>query len=1239
VRHLFTIFALIVSVVFYKAPRVKAGETPNSRQMIGLANAANVKLRSGLGDFHWRERQWLFNIGRQIRNPDELGAFPAQGEWNEFYAYIKAKFGAPYFPAALAGDFEGANVTSPIPAFIFGNEDANFFNEEGRLSEVPLWLFSDAGIGFPTTPEGQWNLAKQQRGVIDPNTGAQAIPAISAARSSQRIHWTSDTPHAKNYGSFQPIPVEALPECGAIESSGLLIPSYEIKMTALRTGVAVPSNHGTLSTDAQGRSVITYAGSCPDWTDNVADGHVQDIQIAGGYWIVFVFSGGDTTFDLYPLSEWIHGFYTGDGKLQRHDGGHYSRMIWAFVKDFRGTLAQRAKDDYEIEKLAFSFDEFFKRQYHLAPNLGFDVGDEIVTVYPRATVAADSELPGGSLLKFNVDQSSHTYTNGFVMSGMFAKATNLFEPITLEVLSGSKVVATLTLTPAEPEVTKYLTTAVKPEPLSVRVTSGARFTAPGEIIFEANELLEYTPNHFDAYLLLRLMATAGGSEGENPFLDGSGFDCETAAQLFKNYEKHGCVVNTAAAGVRTLVSAINANPVYDSMRRVMNEMFHTVHRREFLTYERDGQGRPVMRFKRYALGNHWADQFQNIAPSDESVESVIEGVEYVVRSHTGGYVIYGGTRFNHEQRFIGGTIKDFEANGDALLLEYEGIKPNAPKGGWSNEWLMSEEFHFYHPSDTSLWKESAYADWFTVGNRCHAYASNSTPGFPKELARVADIYPPHLGDGYRNLHLSPEVPSGYNFALGANSFGATDDFCKSCQVYVAPYEVISATVEFDAAGNDVVKLVFKEPFQADASAPSSWNQDAGSWSSAEVAALRAEPYRTTDNGLREYMLYQATNTHGSWKKGDSASWSDIQVIPDNPFGAIMPRFFFTSLVRKPYEDGNDIYDLHDSRITIDEFFKLEIRLNAWCEGAIDGFSTQPHICDGGTRPYDFSFASLCFNTVGKLYLGRGHGPMVNTELDAQTFNEFAACLDELYMFRLEGLMQFEIRTVDYVGEQQVQPTWGNAVCPPLGTNAAIWEGTPPGMSLVATGIFAGPAFGMNATSGAGLSSCQGATSSGPSPWASAFKQDIEYRYVAKSGYTNALSPNVQNLISNRAVGVWGTITRTTNADHKVETSVFSETSCSGSGGPGAFWNGSSGWKFENTETVQNESCVFLTGGTLSAGDPPPASFAVCTYPDGSVGSGTAEIPAGSSSASAVFNKLNEDDSAIIVVPMEEPLLV
>lgn len=1208
-----------MALTFPKAPRVKAGDSPLARQMAGLANAANVKHRCGLGDLHERLTYLCGNWARQIRNPDEFGNYPSEAEYYEIYALLNPINDIPTFPVFGPGEPEGLNLTCPPAVWAFGNETANLLDEESRLFDVNLWFHID---GPAQTLEEWWELRKQQCGVYDPTTGAQNAPAIAAARAAQNIFWNTRVPHNHTYGGFTPTPNILLNDCGTTEDTGSGIPSYEYFFTALRTGVSVPSHHGTLTTNGDGLSVITYAGSCPIGSDFYALGHVQGISRLHYYYLVFFEDG----FDILTRSDWIEGPYTGEGVLRRDSAELFSRAGYAFVNDFKGTDDQRANDDFDIEKVAFGFKEFHSGQYHLAPNIGYDTGLELAPVYPRATASAAQSIAAGTFLKFD-GTTSRSYTPGFFFSGCFAKASNLFEPVTLEVLSGSKVIARLTLSPSEPMALKYLSDGVFPEPLRVRLANDARFTSAGEIIFEANELYAYRPDHWDAYMLLRLSATKGGEEFAGSFLDGSGKDELNAPAIYANYARYGCVVNTAAAGVRTATTALNPNPVYDSMRRVINSLFRCVRRHELLSYGTDTQGRPVIRVKRYAFGlkNEKADIFEGIAPSYRGVSKIVEGVEYVVRSHTGGSITYNGIRYLHEKRFVGSKESTFDTDGDALLLEYEGIKPTAPKGGWSNEWVMDEEFHFYHPSSSSLWKLDSYADWYMRGNRCNTYQFS----MPSALARVADNVP--NPDSPLNLHLSPEVVSGYIYTQGSNST-ASPDFGSSCQIYKAPYELASVTVEFSATGDDVCVLIFKEPFQRDPSAPTSIDPNPLNWSPTEVANLRAEPYRTTDNGLREYFYYIATNTHGSWKVGDAAAQSFVQSLPDNPFGSIMPRLFFTSLARIPYLDGNDTWDSTDTRITTEEFIKLEWKLKAWCEGCIDGFSTVDHICGGASLPYDFTFENLKFYAFGGTDIGLAHGPLVNTDLDANTFNQIAECLDLLTMFRVEGgIMQLEARDVNYATFADVTANFGSGSCPPTSSVHAFWEGSPPAPVFTSYGSWV-PASTLPASSGAILTQCGPSGVSGILGIQSS-RQDFEYRYIVAAGFENAVPQLIKDLIDNNAVGVVGTITTETSFARRRDAVDFAETSCNvGTGdGPGAFADGPTGYAWD-TETHSETVCALITTGKIEAGDPPPGSFKICSYPDAGSGSGYSESTT-VSLRTKTFSKIADDSVAIISVPL------
>lgn len=1194
-----------------------------------MAERANVQHRSGLGDGHYRLCQYWVNWGRQVRMPDEFGNIPAMGELNEFYATLDPKNDIGSWPVSGPGEPEGANYQPPSNAFVFGIPEIGFGSEEDRISDPSVFLWNRID-GPPRDLEEWWELAKLQRGVIDPETGEQNCPAIQAAQSAQFLSYNNlISPNGKSWGGAFPAPVQLLSNCGSTADTGGGIPSYEIKFTALRDDVTVPANHGSVST-VGGRSVITYAGTCPAWTDDAADGHVQDIRRGPAFFVVFVLAGGVNAFDILLKKDWIEGPYTEEGKLFRYDGDHFGRAVWAFVKDFRGTDWQRDPDTFDIEKIAFSAEEFWSGQYHLAPNIGSEDGTGLSPAYPLARLSKIPNLPAGTIIPFNTGQDSHTYADGFVLSGIFAKATNLENSVTLEILNGAKVFARLMLSPDAPMAIKYFHDAIKPDPISVRLATPIVFVGgSGDISFEANELIEYKPDQnsgaWDAYLLLRLAATRGGNEDEGSFLDGSGIDADAATQIYTDYATLGCIVNTAAAGIRTIGNAVNPNPVFDSMRRVMNDMMRVVNRKGFLSYETDAQGRPVLRFIRYAIGtiHQKADQFQGIAPSYRPVEKIIEGVEYIVRSHTGGTITYGGVTFGHLQRFVAvAEVKDFSAKGDAILLEYEGIRADAPINGWSNEWVGSVETHFYHPSPTSLWKLDSYADWFVFGSRCCTYPR----AMPTELAHLADIVDPLAGGDFR-LHLSPEVPSGWTYF--ANSGGVTDDFCKSCQIYEAPYELASATVEFDAGGNDVVKLVFKAPFQRDAGAPATITRNAGAWSDGEIAALRAEPYRTTDNALREYMLWVATGINGSWKVGDAAALSDIQFLPDNPYGSIIPRFFFTSLARKASTRQPGVWDATDTRITIDELLKHEIKLKVFCEGCVNGVSSVNNICGGGSRPFDYLFEDLCFDAFGGDHIGRGHGPMMNTVLDAETFNQIGACWDLLNKFRLEGIMGLEAREVISSAWIDVTVSWGSVACPTTSSGQAWYDGSAPSPSVdTVTSWGGGP---LVATVGAALVSCGPNGLGGTSAGMIVNKTDIEYRYAPDITFQFALSLAAQQLVDEFSFGLVAVKSGFSVISQKHDVSQISDSQDCG-GFPNVFFDLTlnHGWYWTDITTDDADECALITSGKIEAGSPPGTTFAVCTRPI----SGTVqEVGIAGGFRQKSITVLSDERSAIIVVPI------
>lgn len=1214
-----------MSLSFYRVPLVEENQPLRSRDVAAMARALKKIDLSGVGNTVWRRVMWAYNAFRQLRNSDASGlVWPPQGEFFEIYQHLDPE-NDPAKIEAAPGEFEGLNLASIMPGFVFGGQ--NFTAEQFRMGDglVPLWF----GNRPASTPEEWWEVAKAQRGVVDPREGVQNVPALEAAASAHiSAGGNIVNPHGKSWGGVFPFPTE-ISNCGnSAEDS--TIPNFEIFFTALNDEVSTAGYHGTISTNGDGRKVITYAGSCPYFTEFVADGHVQAIIQAAKAYYVFIYLGGTFVVDVFPLADWLEGPYSGNAGLWRYDGGHISHALWAFVKDFRGTEAQRNPDTFDVQKLAFDFQRFFENQYHLAPNIGtFNGANEIQANYPTATIkgTAGQTISAGTFLPFvgSGKKGTHDYADGFVLSGYMAKASNISAPVTLEILNDEKIIGRVTLQPDGPAVVKYLT-AIHPEPLRVRVVSKVKFKASGQITFEANEIAEYKPDHFDAYMLLRLAATRGGFQGEGRFLDGSGVDDTGAKAIFDGYAQYGCVVNTSAAGVRSNENSLSENPVYDAMRRLTRHFSRIVNRRNFLSYEVSG-GKAILRFKRWAYGlnNQKADYFKFIAPDWRPVSEVIEGEEYVVRSHTGGSITYGGRKLGHNKRLIGQRgVSEFEIDGDAVLLVYDGIKSVARRKGWTNEWCMFMNFHHYHPSDTSLWKTDAYGDYFTWNNRAHIYSQDA----PTRLRRLATIFQAN----YPAAWSSPEVPDAYNYYGGANA-GADADFCSSNPIFKAPYDIESATVEFSQnEENDVVKLVFKSRFQTHPDAPASIDIDPETWSGGELSGLAAEDYRTDDNALRQYCALDRLGVHSTWKKGDDAVTSDLQILPDNPFACCIPHFFFAKLPEEPYADGNNKLDDHDSRVVIDNFMWWEIWLKSGCEGFVDGLTTAAFVCENAFgQPYDYLFENLINEANGKRIIGdfqTGHGPMVNTKPLASLYNEFARCINLLNKVQIHNLLEFQVRTLTYEGSASASAGWigtGGVNCPP-GASGAFWlDGCPPAASLVSTSVWAAATGVSGSASGTAGQCGPGGSAVGTF---STRTQD-EFRYAPLTNLENAIPDDIKDLIGAGHLSVWGTVTRSKSSSSKEITTDTSLTGCFT--GNGAFnIDSETGYIFVESQSEESETCVELNHGFSTQVNAPCGTFAACSQiVDGDVVQG---LKAGSV-ANITFLKKSDDSSAVCTIPL------
>lgn len=495
-------------IVFFRAPRVAAGQKVTSSQMSGLARSVNSRTLSGLGNMHWRLAYFWDKLVTQMRNPSADGfRWAPQSEWWDIYAYLQPESGAEW-PITGPGEPEGTNLANVLCQFVFGSPA--LYGEAERLSAVPMRLPDGRK---PETPWEIHLLSKLQRGLIDPRDGSQFVPALEAAESFLRVVTPPYSSHGKSYGGYAPTPEEGSPALCRDLSGDPISRNLRLKFTALAPDVATSELHGDISTDERGNPVVTYAGTCPFESQDTGPGHVLGIaRLPLAYYLAInVTPTGSpdlvVAVDRLPTAQWIEGPYTGYPMLQHQDGQQLSRLVWWWAAEFRGSIQQRQNDDFDIRKIGFDFEMFLTRQYPLAPNLGRRVGNGLEALYPRASVAANRGA--GTLLEFERERTAaHPYRTGWVMTSVAVEASGLLSDVAVELLADGEVVSTLSLHPDASHAASDLrtfTTDLTPREITARLASGLKLSEGGALALETTELYPYKPQFWDAYLVLRLM--------------------------------------------------------------------------------------------------------------------------------------------------------------------------------------------------------------------------------------------------------------------------------------------------------------------------------------------------------------------------------------------------------------------------------------------------------------------------------------------------------------------------------------------------------------------------------------------------------------------------------------------------------------------------------------------------------------------------------------------------------------
>lgn len=1062
-----------MAIEFPRAPTVAAGDRITSTQFAQLADAFNTRLVSGLGDGPWRVFFYWLSMFRQVRNPDATGtAFPPNDEFFQIYQLLNPT--ESEWPVSGPGDPEGANLASQMNAFVFGSEAFDLDEESNRL---PEWLV--AAEPMPSQAE-IWEAGKDQRGGFDPDSGGLASPAYDSAREHWKIRYSRTSMHGNSYGGFLPDPELAATTCEDPDT-GDDIPAprnYIIKFTSLVDG-----------------TVVSYPGTCqPNPTGSSYDDHVAFVAtLPWAYYVVL----NNGSIDVYLLSEWIEGPYTGEGVLQKRENGAVGRMLNTFIREFRGTDEERASNTYHLQN-AFDFHRFFTTQYRLAPNIGTETDGIVNVAYPRVTVS--SGAASGAFLPFVAEGEAHAYRAGFVLNSFYAGASGLAGPVTVELLDGDEVLRTVTLTPDSSGAVSriyFMAEDSTPAPLRVRLATALEFRdGGGELTLEFTELVQYKPQVHDAYVLIRSASALGSTP------DGIGPNETEAFAISDDYFEHGCFLNRNGIGAANpAANSVNTNAVWDAVRR-FSKVVRVARRQEFVKYAVE-DGKSILWFRRFAFGLHGttpADVWEGIGPRQSRVSSseVTTGISYVVRT---GSVFYNNKNYVTGQTFVGvAGVTTF--TGDGELYEYDGIRASAPVNGYSNEWLLGVEFKAYHPSDTSLWKPDSYSDFYGLMNRCHFYS----PDIANDAVTLMHgSYGQRVGSAGILL---AEFPPGYNYVtldtsyLGSNNANTLNcdpldtaciegrlNFYKSCRIYEPDVQIESVVSEITDGGEELVKVTMTGRLHyCSEDAPASIDSDISTW---DTAALALERYRTTENALREYLVNQTYGTQCSKNPGNWGINSGVDSLPDNPYGSCYPTFRLCKLIPKPYDDGNDAQNGVDTRFEHDAFSQMELYLRAMCEGWVDGRTSAEYACESGTvSVFDYTFENLCFDAFGGRWINfmdatdradnpQGYGPLPNTYAKAELFNQFSSAINLLTTVRVMVPSSLECATPDVtetVGVQTLNSDMTNATCsgpssaeavfadrlpedPQVDFSTLSWGACPGGTTITSSSVISGDCVG------------------------------------------------------------------------------------------------------------------------------------------------------------------------------------
>ena len=1201
-----------MALSYKQAPTVTVGATITSSQWNALAQSFNDRLLGGVGDPTYRLHWFWHSLFRVLRAPNGSN-FAPEDEWWKIYAHVQTDEAT--FPTTAAGQPEGAFLGNPINGFVFGNGD-DIKSEAGRLSYDSadgqgILLHNTAGA--PATDSEKWDIGRYQRGVVDGSatTDLSLANALVAARSHFNMgffKWFQ-----RSYGGFIPRPAYN----GQCANSPDL-PDYALKFT---------------NTSVEPNTSTTYS-TCPGQANAVFSWFKASKDYILIHWSP---SDGTNGITRLPIADYIEGPYDGannDARLAHPPGDQLPRALNAFVEQFRGTAAEQAASGYKVEEKAFDFESFLTRQYYLAPAYGTSSGGTVTASYERFGFdpSTSANIYGGLHdSSGNVTgTTSYAINSGFVLAGVLAFRDAGTGDKTFSIEVDGTELAQVTIPNGDDSKSAWFSA---PTGGTVRVKNITAMGAGDECYVELAELLEYKPENEDAYLVLRC------GSASNVTYDAEGKDTSTPKDISDAYLRHGMIYNGNRSDVQDDTTAINANPIYRTVAEQVRKRLRMVDRHGLVGYEVSG-GKSVLYFNRRAFGLSYADQFEDIAPSQTAIASgaIQAGIEYTVSGGTS--ITYNGATVAAGAQFTGahGVTTYTKTAGAETVLEYELIRENAPEAGYSNQWSMFMQSIGYQDSESSAYKPSGYSDVIGWGHdRCAMFSKEWTnvagAGDPvgKEILPHVTPYPGKYlqrsenPTGYRYLLSTHDVPlgevlpgtQGAHLITQANydnceDSGNTDciganGHYKSCKVYVPDYKITSVR----DAGNNQVRVELDRRLSHNEDAPSAianvafiadGNNSREAYIDADSTGSTNGGYRTDENAVVDYLhtFIDGSGTECGQRIGDMApdadstsGWSTSEIN-----GSCMPRFYFTRLIPYVYEDNNADYDTTDTLAKTDELTWMESILRAICEGYIDEDSsnTQREYIDGNgltachnKRLYDWTFEQLMYAANGKQHYRalpdtvrsdevRGFGPQPSMLTYADHFNQLARAVNKLTRARIYLPVSFQYKHYNYLSETllSVSTNASTANC----SNGAVWAD-----NVAPTTNYSLTTFDANwrdsaYPTGNAYQQCRIDADSAGNCILKCEKRDVHYRFALTDEALNSLPDDLRTLVdTNTALGYGAIDENQTLAVTKTQVSAGSGYGSAGgtNGVENDYVHENKYWDWTNTHTPGGASSQLFKG--------------------------------------------------------------